>query len=218
MNHSIIKSEDGSHTIYSDDFKEHFHSVHGAITESLHVFIQNGLHAIKTKQVNILEIGFGTGLNAFLTLIDSVKNSRSVYYETIELFPLEQEFINTINYTGFFEDSFKNYFSQLHECNWNEKITIVKNFDLKKILGDILKYKFSQLFDLVFFDAFSPESQPEMWTKQIFEKIYLSMGQGGILTTYCAKGTVKRTLKEIGFTIELLPGPPGKRHMVRAVK
>ena len=218
MNCTMKISGDGSHTIYSNEFKEHYHSVHGAITESMHVFIENGLHAVHKNPVNMLEIGFGTGLNAFLTVIDSVKNNRSVYYETIELFPLEQEIINDFNYTGFFEKEFKKYFHRIHECEWNEKIVITQNFQFKKISGDALKYEFSQLSDLIFFDAFSPESQPEMWSRQIFERLYLSLSKGGILTTYCAKGIVKRILKDIGFKVELLPGPPGKRHMIRAVK
>jgi tRNA U34 5-methylaminomethyl-2-thiouridine-forming methyltransferase MnmC len=218
MNCNIALSEDGSHTIYSKEFKEHYHSIHGAITESLHIFIENGLHTIKTNPVNILEIGFGTGLNAFLTLIGSVNNKRLVYYETLELYPLEKEITDTINYADFFKNEFKNYYHQIHECKWNEKASITKEFEFKKIKGDATKYEFSTLFDLIYFDAFSPENQPEMWTKQFFEKLYLSMKQGGILTTYCAKGIVKRTLKEIGFSVELLPGPPGKRHIIRAVK
>jgi len=184
----------------------------------MHVFIDNGLHAVKKNPVNVLEIGFGTGLNAFLTLIGSIKNNKSVYYETIELFPLGQEIINTINYTDFFDNEFRKYFYKIHDCMWNEKTSIVPDFQLKKIQGDALRFESSQMFDLVFFDAFSPESQPEMWTKQIFEKLYLSMYKGGILTTYCAKGIVKRTLKEIGFSVEILPGPPGKRHIIKAVK
>ncbi len=218
MNKTIITSQDGSHTIYDEEIDEHYHSVFGAYTESQHIFIENGLNFSKLNPVKILEIGFGTGLNAFLALMESYKNNRYIIYDSIELFPLEMNIAKKLNYAKHLAPSFSSHFIELHSCEWNKQNQITKSFLFNKILGNVLEINFSDNYDVVFFDAFSPEKQPEMWDKKLFEKIYNVMNTGGVFTTYCAKGIVKRTLKETGFKVELLPGPPGKRHIIRALK
>ena len=218
MGRVLKTTEDGSHTIYDKKIEECYHSIHGAITESQHVFINNGLNFTNTNPVKILEIGFGTGLNVFLSLMEVLKNNRNIYYESVELYPLESAIIESLNYTEIVAPELLTFFKKIHECIWNENISFAPNFSLKKILGNILEIELTTLYDVIFFDAFSPDKQPEMWTRKIFDKIYRAMNVGGTLTTYCAKGLVKRNLKESGFTVEIIPGPPGKRHMIRATK
>jgi tRNA U34 5-methylaminomethyl-2-thiouridine-forming methyltransferase MnmC len=218
MERQIKLSNDGSHTIYNETIDEHYHSTFGAITESQHIFIQNGLNFINTNPVRILEIGFGTGLNALLTLENAILQNRKIYYVAIELYPLEIEVIQKLNYSKLINQKFENDFLAFHNCNWGEDIKLNNNFTLYKILGNAINVDFPENFDLVYFDAFSPDKQPELWTIELFLKLYKSLNKNGILTTYCAKGEVKRNLKEAGFTIERIPGPPGKRHMIRAIK
>jgi tRNA U34 5-methylaminomethyl-2-thiouridine-forming methyltransferase MnmC len=218
MNKILITSKDGTHTIYDKEIDEHYHSVFWAYTESQHVFINNGLNYSGKNPLNVLEIGFGTGLNAFLAMVEGQKNNRIIFYEAIELYPLVPELTRNLNYVELIAPSFSSLFFEMHNCEWNKQIAITKSFNLKKILGDALEIEFTNIYDVVFFDAFSPDKQPEMWDGRLFEKIYKAMNTGGVLTTYCAKGIVKRALKEIGFKVEVLPGPPGKRHVIRAVK
>jgi tRNA U34 5-methylaminomethyl-2-thiouridine-forming methyltransferase MnmC len=218
MNKILITSQDASHTIYDQEKDEHYHSVFGAYTESQHVFITNGLNFSNKNPLNILEIGFGTGLNTFLTLIEGHKNNRVIAYESVEMYPLDPELTHKLNYAELICPSFSSLFIEMHSCEWNKQIAISKSFVLKKILGDALKVELTGNYDVVYFDAFSPEKQPEMWDGNLFEKIFKTMKTGGVLTTYCAKGNVKRILKKTGFNIERIPGPPGKRHMLRAIK
>ncbi len=217
----LIKTGDGSHSLYLEDLDENYHSVHGAIQESSHVFIEAGLNYFsKTQNINIFEIGFGTGLNAFLTLLANSNCSRDVNYHSIEKNPLDIEIIQKLNYSSLLCSDGKNeLFENLHSARWDEVVSFENKFFLKKITGELQSHQFnSTKFDLVYFDAFGPRVQPEMWTTEIFEKIYKAMNTNGILVTYCAKGEVKRTLKNVGFTLESLKGPPGKREMTRAVK
>ncbi len=218
MKRQIKLSNDGSHTIYNQTIDEHYHSTFGAITESQHIFIQNGFNFINTNPVRILEIGFGTGLNALLTLENAMLQNRSVYYVAIELYPLEIDVIQNLNYCKLINLKLENEFLEFHKRNWGDTIKLNENFILHKILGDAINIDFPENFDLVYFDAFSPDKQPELWTKELFLKLFKSLNNNGILTTYCAKGEVKRNLKEAGFTIERIPGSPGKRHMIRAIK
>jgi len=211
----IIITKDGAHSLYIPKINETYHSVHGAISESMHVFIKNGLNHHTQKNLNILEIGFGTGLNALLTLIHSKK--KKIQYNTLEPFPISKEIYSKLNFynlTNYKKDSF----IYLHTSDWEENIKISKNFTLHKLKSKLQNFNLKKKFDIIYFDAFAPEKQPEMWTKEVFEKCYNLIGSEGFLVTYCAKGVVKRTLQSVGFEIESLVGPPGKREMIRANK
>ena len=217
----LKKTADGSHTLFVPELNETYHSIHGAIQESQHVFIKNGLHYFSDKEVvNILEIGFGTGLNALLTLLAVENSSQTVNYVSLEKFPLPNKLIQQLNYPTQLKLNATQtaLFHQLHTCEWNTSTPISKNFNLLKIENDLADFQSDTTFDIVYFDAFAPEKQAELWTDIIFSKIYSLLNSGGILVTYCAKGMVKRTLKSVGFQLETLPGPPGKREMIRAVK
>ncbi len=216
----IVKTADGSDTLYSRSLDESYHSTYGAVTESMHVFIDAGFNILKEDYLTIFEVGFGTGLNALLTLIESQKTNRKVKYYTLELYPLEMDVILNLNYTSMVsldEDNEAHYYL-MHRCKWGKDVAITNSFCLHKIKGNLETIKIPKNIHLVYFDAFSPEKQPEMWTLPIFNKIYEKMKPSAVLTTYCAKGNVKRILKSVGFRIENLPGPPGKREMIRAIK
>jgi tRNA U34 5-methylaminomethyl-2-thiouridine-forming methyltransferase MnmC len=217
----LIITEDGSHSLYMPELKESYHSVHGAIQESMHVFIEAGLKEIfKTnKAIQVLEMGFGTGLNAFLTLIEAEKVSKSIQYTTLETNLLQNFIVKQLNYGSEIEHGkWKEYFSKIHNAPWEIFTTVSDYFSIKKNNKSVLEFNSICLFDLVYFDAFAPEVQPELWTADVFANIYSFMNRGGILVTYCCKGYVKRNMKQAGFTIEKLPGPPGKREILRAWK
>lgn len=218
----IIETEDKSHTIYDGKTGEHYHSIHGAIQESNHVFIENGLKCLKTtsQTINILEVGLGTGLNVLLTLLYSEKLSKRINYVSVELYPLSNILINQLNYCQQLNKiEYDIIFKSIHNEKWNIPYFLSDNFILNKINADFNDLQLAEnSFDLVFFDAFSPETQPELWSDEVFEKIYKSTKNHGFLTTYCSKGIVKRSLKKAGFSIEILPGPIGKRHIIRAQK
>lgn len=214
---NIIVTSDGSHTIFNEKIGEHYHSTFGAIVESKHIFIQAGLEKINFSDINILEVGFGTGLNALLSLECAMRNHKKVNYTAIEAFPVTDEMIKNLNYTGLLNIE-KKYFEMLHS-NHGKMETINEHFSFELRIEKIQQSNFPEsFFDLVFFDAFSPDLQPEMWEKLIFKKIGYSMKRGGLLTTYSCKGLVKRNLLAAGFTIEKLAGPPGKREFLRASK
>jgi tRNA U34 5-methylaminomethyl-2-thiouridine-forming methyltransferase MnmC len=218
MSLTLQISNDGSHTVYADGFGETYHSVNGAITESNHVFIDAGLNQVNKSSVNVLEIGFGTGLNAFLTLLQAEKKGLAIYYETLELFPVEDAVYASLNYAEVLHAG-KATFTLLHQSNWEEVIAITPHFTIQKHKIDIPSFLYpADSYDVVYFDAFSPVTQPELWTQELFTSIYTSMRVGGVLTTYCAKGEVRRNMQRAGFTVERLPGPPGKREMLRATK
>lgn len=215
----IILTDDSSNTLYSETFKEHYHSTNGAINESMHVFIQSGLHYLTLKSVNILEVGFGTGLNAFLTFVNAQELNIDVNYTTIEQYPVDIEIINKLNYTNLISEENQEVFQLIHACPWNEEIQIGSSFKITKELIDLKKYEFPRnYFNLIYFDAFSPETQPELWTQSVFTELYLSLKKRGILTTYSSKGIVKNNLREAGFSVKRLKGPIGKRHILRATK
>ena len=220
---SIITTEDGSHTVFSDEFGVTYHSKHGAIQESMHVFINAGLLHFRDinpeEEISILEIGFGTGLNALLTLLTSLKMNNEVKYVALEKYPVEEEIYTELNYPAFLpHQNSQELFQQLHSCPWGKKAEFSDSFQLQKIQMDFHDIQFEDQFDVIYFDAFAPNAQPELWGTEIFEKIYKCMKKGGVMTTYCAKGQVKRNLKSLGFKLESLPGPPGKREMTRVTK
>ncbi|MCW3086606.1 MAG: SAM-dependent methyltransferase [Bacteroidetes bacterium] len=230
MNKELIKTEDGSHSLYVKELNEHYHSTHGAIQESKHVFIEAGLKhfcaAFSGNQINILEIGLGTGLNALLTFFETKKISQTIDYTALEAFPISSELAKQLNYVELLSEKnshakadLQNTFDQLHDSEWGKKNAISDQFNFKKIKETLQQIVFeNEQFDLIYFDAFGPPVQPEMWTEPIFQKIYNATKSNGILVTYCAKGEVKRTLKKVGFTVESIPGPPEKREMIRAKK
>lgn len=215
----IIKiTQDGSPTIYDVDVDECFHSFYGAIQESRHVFINAGLDFLTKQSLNILEIGFGSGLNALLTL-EYVKNKdKKIFYHSFEIKPLPMNIIENLNFSVFEDIELKTYFYQLHQSNWNNVVQINPNFYFIKTLSDFCNTQLLYNYDIVFFDAFSPNKQPELWNNEIFSKIFSALNENGILVTYCAKGIVQRILKSVGFEVEIIKGPPGKRHMIRAIK
>jgi tRNA U34 5-methylaminomethyl-2-thiouridine-forming methyltransferase MnmC len=222
MDIKVIISEDGSSTLYLPALNESYHSLHGAIQESEHVFIKSGLEYIaqSKKNITILEVGFGTGLNVLLTLLAAKKNNLTIDYYSIEAFPLKQEIVEQLNYAEKSGDpSGHPYFLRIHDSPWNRKEQISDNFTLTKIHAkleeiDILNIK----ADLVYFDAFAPSKQPEMWSEANFRKIKEAMSSGAMLVSYCASGQFKRTLKFLDFQLESLLGPPGKKEMTRGMK
>jgi tRNA U34 5-methylaminomethyl-2-thiouridine-forming methyltransferase MnmC len=213
----IKTTADGSKTVFSERFQESYHSVNGAVTESLHVFINAGLLECEKGMLNIFEVGFGTGLNAYLTYIEAKKRDMQVTYHAVELYPLEDSVISSLDYPEILHAD-ANIFSALHGAPWEETMMISKYFALKKMKSDLVTIELIDQYDLIYFDAFSPAQQPELWDEIIFTKLYRHLNIGGILTTYCAKGDVRRTLKKIGFIMERLPGPPGKHEMLRGKK
>jgi len=215
----IIKTDDGSHTIYLKDIDETYHSNNGAINESLYVFIKNGLSQIKKTNINILEIGFGTGLNAFLSILYAINNNLTITYTTIEKYPIDISIIEKLNYPKLL-NSDKNLFFNLHNSIWNKTVVINKNFKLLKIFNDLENYVYNPDFkiDIVYFDAFSPKTQEKLWTIDIFEKIYKIMDKNAVFCTYSSAGIVKRNLRSVGFKVKRLQGPKGKFHILNAFK
>lgn len=214
----LIYTADGSHTIYVPDLDEHYHSVHGAIQESQFIFILNGFNACHASPVSVLEIGFGTGLNTLLTAINAKAGSREVLYTTIERFPLRESVLSALNYPQIIGENSREIFGRIHQSSWDTTVRICENFCLKKVKSDLAEWKTSDTYDLIYFDAFGPDKQPEMWKKEVFSYLSAVTVKDGILVTYSAKGEVKRNLMSCGFNVELLPGPPGKRQIIRATK
>jgi tRNA U34 5-methylaminomethyl-2-thiouridine-forming methyltransferase MnmC len=213
---------DGSHTLFVPELNENYHSYHGAYAEAVHVFIETGLRSAfdKFPVVNVFEVGFGTGLNATLAFDFASKNKKTVVYTGIEKYPLDIDIIHQLNYKEFWKDkSLDEAFEKMHTVPWNEANQLHENFIFKKLDGAVQDYIFEHnYYHLIFFDAFAPEKQPEMWTVELFKKLFDCLQPQGSLVTYCAKGQFKRDLKAAGFEVETLPGPPGKREMVRGVK
>ncbi len=219
MEREIIQTLDGSTTIHLKEWDECYHSKHGAIQEAQHVFIQNGLSLFPNQSVSILEIGFGTGLNAFITFLESQKLNQSINYVGVEAYPVNASEVLAMNYVDELNaTSQKGIFEQMHESNWNEKVVLTTDFELTKRKQFFDEIEDSEQFDLIYFDAFGYRVQPELWSTAIFQKMYTALRPGGKLVTYAARGVVKRSMIEVGFTVEKLPGPPGKREMFRASK
>jgi tRNA U34 5-methylaminomethyl-2-thiouridine-forming methyltransferase MnmC len=220
MKKEFIVTEDGSHTIYLPEINEHYHSVHGAIQESLHIYIGQGLLHMDNKELSILEIGFGTGLNAWLTYCIARQKNLKIHYFSLEKYPLKESEFLKLNYTENIFQENTEVFKQMHSSEWNRPVKISPDFVLEKVNVDLITYNFSKAhqFDLVYFDAFAPDKQPEMWTDQILQKVAETVCKNGILVTYCAKGSVRRSFSSAGFNMERIPGPPGKKEILRGKK
>jgi tRNA U34 5-methylaminomethyl-2-thiouridine-forming methyltransferase MnmC len=217
---NIIPTGDGSHTVEIPDLGITYHSTRGAIQESQHVFIKAGLHhafeQFPEEEIRVLEMGFGTGLNALLTVLEAQEHERKIEYTTIEQYPLSIEDAETLNYTATLGHS--EAFKVIHNAAWNEPVSITPEFILNKLLADLINVDLAAPFHVIYYDAFAPEAQPELWTEAIFRKLYDAMAEGGVVTTYCSKGSVRRAMVAAGFTVKKIPGPPGKREMVQAFK
>jgi tRNA U34 5-methylaminomethyl-2-thiouridine-forming methyltransferase MnmC len=222
MDIEIFTTGDGSNSLYVRSLNENYHSRNGAISESLHVYIRAGFLNLKAlyNPVNILEVGFGTGLNAYLTLLECTANNINVNYHAVEPFPLPEEIFQKLNYPEILEVPGQSMlFQKMHQCQNDKPFAINANFILTKIWDKIENLLLQNSFyHLVYFDAFAPEVQKEIWNQEVFNSIFKGMGSGGILVTYCAKGAVRRILHEAGFIVERLNGPTGKREMLRATK
>lgn len=219
MKREIITTADGSKTIQIKDWQEQYHSIHGAIQEAYHVFIHTGLALFQGRDLHILEIGFGTGLNAFITLLETEKRNLNIHYTGVEKYPVSIEEWNQLGYpTALKATSYSRYFERMHTAAWNQNIQISPRFTLRKEQKDVKEIALVGCIDLIYFDAFGARVQPELWTEEIFQMMYTAMKQDGYLVTYAAKGSVRRAMLEVGFLVERLPGPPGKREMLRAKK
>lgn len=230
MKRKIITTADGSKTIQIEEWDEHYHSVHGAINEANHVYIKHGLLFAYTElytasknlksntEITILEIGFGTGLNAFLTLIEAEKQKLNINYIGVEGYPVIRSEIEDLNYVELISENHKVQFDKLHQIPWELPEQITSNFKLKKENKFFEEITIKNTFDIIYFDAFGSRVQPELWTEDIFKTMYDALKPSGILVTYSAKGTVKRALRAVGFAVKRLKGPPGKHHMLRASK
>lgn len=233
MKRKIITTSDGSKTIQIEDWNEQYHSIHGAIQEANHVFIKHGLlfycdtncHTERSRSaseeshpINILEIGFGTGLNAFLTLIKAEALKQQINYVGVEAYPVKPEEIKQLNYVELISKSHKSYFEKMHEVTWETQHQISSYFQLEKQQQFFKDITAKNTFDIIYFDAFGARVQPKLWTETIFAIMHKAMKDNGVLVTYSAKGSVRRAMEAVGFTVERLPGPPGKREMLRARK
>ena len=219
MERKIILTRDGSHSIYVPSMDVSFHSIHGAIQESMHVFIDSGLRPLlaKKKSIRIFEMGLGTGLNVLLTILEVEKTNCNVYYQSVDAFPLEQSFVEQINYCELLNrPDMQPIFKKIHAGGWEQDLEIFPGFFLHKINVDLADYSSNEKFDIIYFDAFDPESQPALWTLSIFKKLSQMLFPGGGLLTYCSKGSVRRAMQEAGFIVEKLAGPLYKREIVRA--
>lgn len=224
MKKEIIVTADGSHSVAVPELGVTYHSTHGAIQESQHIFIEAGLQYVNKKRNNsadlsIFEMGLGTGLNALVTLCAANQQQQKIYYESIEPWPLEASTYNLLNYCEQLKrPGLETVFSQIHACPWNSVIKISPFFSFKKINTSLAEYTFNQGFDIIYFDAFAPDIQPELWTADVFKKLYQGMHVNAVLTTYCSKSIVRKAMAEAGLQVTKIPGPPHKREMVRAVK
>ena len=219
MQRKIISTDDGSKTIYLPHLDETYHSSNGALQESLHIFINNGLRAVNQKEIRVFEMGFGTGLNALLAYIFGEEKKIKINYTGIEAYPIDFETAIEMDYCSILGKEHASTFEQLHSVDWEKPITLSDYFTFEKIHAKIEDYSSIEApFDVVFFDAFGPQAQEEVWSIPILQKMYDLLKPNGFLITYCAKGQVKRNLKEVGFEIEPLAGPPGKREITRAWK
>ena len=222
MKRSIITTSDGSKTIQIEGWNEQYHSIHGALQEAKHVYINAGLKTFLERQpkqnaLTVLEIGFGTGLNALLTALESLNISQEICYHGIEAYPVEAEELQALGYHTLI-GSDPSIFQNIHNCSWHENHKILPHFSIVKrqaFFSDIAEFN---AFDVIYFDAFGPRVQPNLWIESIFKKMYEALRPNGLLVTYCAKGSVRRCMQAVGFEVERLPGPPGKREMLRAIK
>ncbi|ESU25689.1 putative peptidase [Flavobacterium saliperosum S13] len=219
MKRKIIQTEDGSSSLLMEEWGETYHSKHGAIQEAKHVFIQNGLSLFKEQSVAVLEIGFGTGLNALVTLLEAEKLKLTIDYTGVEAYPILPEEVEKLNYVSQLNANQSDTdFQLMHSSEWGVKTVVSKGFTLTKRQQYFNEISDKNRFDLIYFDAFGFQYQPELWSVEIFKKMFEALKPNGVLVTYACRGSVKRAMIEVGFSTEKLPGPPGKREMLRAVK
>ena len=223
MKRKIITTSDGSKTIQIEEWNEQYHSIHGALNEANHVFIKYGLRytlglSDSDKPLSILEIGFGTGLNAFLTLIEAEKLKQHIYYVGVEAYPVEDAEVKALDYPQFISPKYSGKFDKMHKVEWERCVPISDYFQIEKQQKFFKDIEAVSNFDLIYFDAFGARVQPELWTEVVFTKMFIVLKSRGVLVTYSAKGSVRRAMQAVGFTVERLPGPPGKREMLRAQK
>ena len=219
MQREIITTADGSKTIRIKDWDEQYHSKHGAIQESYHVFIKHGLDLFKKQDLYILEIGFGTGLNALITLLEATKSNKKITYYGVEAYPVSAEELAQLNYVSELNaPDYKKHFEHMHSAPWQMEVAISDGFLLNKNQCKFAEIIYNDCIDLIYFDAFGARIQPELWTEDMFKIMFNALKKGGVLVTYAAKGSVRRAMQSVGFKVERLPGPPGKREMLRARK
>lgn len=223
MKRKIVTTKDGSKTIRIEDWDEHYHSIHGAIQEAMHVYIQAGLeHYMRVNpedSITVLEAGFGTGLNALLTGLWAEKNSITLDYIGLEAYPISKKEIEALDYPKVLQEKESpSIYDRIHQASWEEWVDISKGVRLQKQQLFFSDLNLNHEADVVFYDAFGPRVQPELWEAPVFERFYNALKPGGILVTYSVKGTAKRALQAIGFEVDIIEGPPGKRHMMRAYK
>ncbi|WP_111706391.1 tRNA (5-methylaminomethyl-2-thiouridine)(34)-methyltransferase MnmD [Lutibacter citreus] len=219
MERKIIITSDGSSTIHLPEWNEQYHSIHGAIQEAKHVFIKSGLHLFSEQNIKILEIGFGTGLNSFITFLEAPKLNLTINYVGVEAYPVLFDEINKLNYVEELKaQNFESVFNEMHKQEWELEKMISTEFSLTKRKQFFNKINDLDTFNLIYFDAFGARVQPDLWTEDIFKIMYDALKVNGVLVTYSAKGSVRRAMQAVGFKVERLPGPPGKREMLRAVK
>jgi tRNA U34 5-methylaminomethyl-2-thiouridine-forming methyltransferase MnmC len=220
----VIQTEDGSSSLYLPEWDETYHSRHGAIQEAYHVFIKNGLDKVcenhlKAKTLHILEMGFGTGLNALITMLEASAHAQKISYVSVEAFPISTAVVNQLNFgQQLSHPDAASAYQKIHDTSWNEMHSINPTFSLQKLHLHFEEVDFETRFHLIYFDAFAARVQPELWTEVIFEKMYKALKPSGVLVTYAAKGSVRRAMQAVGFETENLPGPPRKREMLRATK
>jgi tRNA U34 5-methylaminomethyl-2-thiouridine-forming methyltransferase MnmC len=219
LEREIIITSDGSTTIHLPEWNEQYHSKHGAIQEAYHVFLHTGFFKIDVAEIAILEIGFGTGLNAFITFLEAQKMHKKINYVGVEAYPISTEEFRKLNYVSELKAvEFQPVFEKMHAVSWDQSHSISKDFQLLKRKQFFQEINDDAVFDLIYFDAFGAQNQPELWTEEIFAKMFKAIKKNGLLVTYSAKGSVRRAMQSVGFTVERLPGPPGKREMLRATK
>lgn len=219
MKQTLFITNDGSTSIRLEELDESYHSKHGAIQEAYHVFIKNGLSLFEGKSVSVLEIGFGTGLNALITLKEAANLQQTIEYVGVEAYPIASEMAMQMNYVKQLQqESLKLSFELMHHSDWEKRVAIAPNFHLTKEKKLFQEINHENQFDLIYFDAFGFRVQPELWSFEVFQKMHKAMKKDGVLVTYACRTSIKNAMKECGFTVEKLPGAPGKREMLRAFK
>ncbi|AJA70794.1 tRNA (5-methylaminomethyl-2-thiouridine)(34)-methyltransferase MnmD [Myroides odoratimimus] len=220
MKRKIVTTSDGSTSIEIEEWGETYHSIHGAIQEARHVYIERGFDRIEKTTVKVLEMGFGTGLNAFLTLVEARRKGKIVEYHSIEAFPVTEQESVALDFSALYDrDGDDILFKQMHQCTWDVSHEVTAEFTLHKIHSTFEEAVVNQsYFDVIYFDVFGYQFQPDLWSVEIFQKVYDALGDTGVIATYACRGPIKRAMKEVGFKIEKVPGPPGKREMLVGYK
>ena len=219
MQREIITTADGSKTIRIKDWDEQYHSKHGAIQEAYHVFIKHGLDLFQKRDLHILEIGFGTGLNALITILEASRSNKKITYYGVEAYPVSSGELAQLNYISELNaPDFQSHFEKMHSAPWETEVTLSDGFLLYKNQCKFTEISYKDCMDLIYFDAFGARVQPDLWTGDMFAIMFKALNKGGVLVTYAAKGSVRRAMQSVGFKVERLPGPPGKREMLRARK